>query len=65
MKFAECAITKNERQYDENHELYKRCNKFNVRCSLKYCYADRDEELEKRKKYYYNNREKIIVSEKN
>ena len=60
-----CRICKTERRYDEYHKLYKRCDKFNVRCSLKYYYADKEKELEKGKKYYYNNREKIIDIEKN
>ena len=60
-----CRICKNERRYDEYHKLYKRCDKCNVRCSLKYYYANKEKELEKRKKYYYNKREKIIDIEKN
>ena len=59
-----CRICKTERRYDEYHKLYKRCDKGNVRCSLKYYYANKEKELEKRKKHYYNNREKIIEKEK-
>ena len=36
-----------------------------MRCSLKNFYANKDKELEKRKKIYHNNREKIIDLEKN
>ena len=36
-----------------------------MRCSLKYYYANKEKELEKRKKYYHNNIEKIINVEKN
>ena len=57
-------ICNTERRYDEYQKLYKRCNKCNVRCCLKYYYANKDEELEKRKKYYHSNREKIINLEK-
>ena len=32
---------------------------------MKYYYANRDKELEKRKKYYHNNRENINDLEKN
>ena len=60
-----CRICNTERRYDEYHKLYKRCDKCNVRCSLKYYYANKEKELEKRKKYYYNNREKFIDIEKN
>ena len=60
-----CRVCQTERRYDEYHRLYKRCDKCNVRCSLKYYYANKEKELEKRKKYYYKNREKIIDVEKN
>ena len=54
-----------ERQFDECHRLYKRCNKGNARCSSK-CYSDnRDKELEDTKTYYHNNREKVFDLEKN
>ena len=60
-----CRTCKTERQYDEYHNLHKRCIKCNVRCSLKYYYADKDEELEKRKKQYQKDKEKIIDLDKN
>ena len=60
-----CRICNTERRNDEYHQLYKRCNKYNVRCSLKYYYANKEKELERRRKYYHNNREKIIDLEKN
>ena len=60
-----CRICNTERRYDEYHKLHKCCDKCNVRCSLKYYYANKEKELEKRKKYYYKNREKIIDLEKN
>ena len=44
-----CRKCNTERRYDEYHKLYKRCNKCNVRCSLKNYYAIKDKELEKRK----------------
>ena len=56
-----CRICNTERRYDEYHKLYKRCDKCNVRCSLKYSYANKEKELEKRKKCYYNNREKKLM----
>ena len=49
-----CRICNTERRYDEYHKLYKRCKKCIVRCSLKNYYANKDNELEKRKKYYHN-----------
>ena len=45
-----CRICSTERRYDENHKLYKRCDKCNVRCSLKYYYANKEKEVEKKKK---------------
>ena len=54
-----------ERRYDEHHKLYKRCNKCNVRCSVKYYYANKDKELEKRIRYYQTNREKNNDLERN
>ena len=42
-----CRICKNEKRNNENHELYKRCKKFNVRCYLKSFYANRQVELKK------------------
>ena len=60
-----CRICNTERRYDEYHKIYKRCNKCNVRCSLKFYYAKKDKDLEKRKKYYHNNREKIFDLQKN
>ena len=59
-----CRICNTERRYDEYHKLYERCNKCNVRCSLNYCYANKDKELEKGKIYYHNNREKNIDLQK-
>ena len=47
-----CRISSNEKQYDEYHKLYKRSNKSNVKCFLKYYYANRDKEMEKRKKMF-------------
>ena len=45
-----CRICNTERENDEYHRLKKRFNKCNVSCPLKYYYANRDKELEKRKK---------------
>ena len=45
-----CRICNTERRYDQFRKLYKRCNNFIVRCSQKYYYANKDKELEKRKK---------------
>ena len=55
-----CGRCNTERQYDEYHKLFKRCNKCNMRCSLKLYYANKDKELEKRKKFIINKRKKII-----
>ena len=56
-------ICNNERQYDEYHKLYERCNKSNVRF-----FSNNIMLIEimnwKREKIFYNNREKIIDSEK-
>ena len=60
-----CRLCNTERRYDEYHKLCKRSNKCNVRCSLKYYFANKDKELEKREIYYHNNGEKIIDLEKN
>ena len=59
-----CRLRNTERRYDEYQIVYKPCNKCNVRCSSKYYYANKDKELEKRKKQYHNNSEKIIDLEK-
>ena len=60
-----CRVCNTERRYDDYQKLDKRCDNLNVRCSLKYYYANKEKELEKRKKIYYNNREKIFDIEKN
>ena len=51
-----CRICKTERRYDEYHKLYKRCDKGNVRCSLKYYYAN--------KKNWKKEKNIIIITEK-
>ena len=51
-----CRICKTERRYDEYHKLYKRCDKCNVRCSLKYYYAN--------KKNWKKEKHIIIITEK-
>ena len=45
-----CRICNTERQNVEYHKLYKRGNKGNIRCPLKYYYANRGEELERKEK---------------
>ena len=60
-----CRICNTERRYDEHHKLYKRYDNFIVKFSLKCYFANTDKKLEKRKKYYFNNREKVIDLEKN
>ena len=56
-----CRICSTERQYDENHRLYKRCNRSNARCSLKYSIANIDKGLEKRKKIIILKEKKFLI----
>ena len=54
-------ICSKEGQYGERQKLYKRSNKCNVRCSLKYYHATTDKELERRKNINIITEKKLLI----
>ena len=52
-----CRICGNEKKYDFNRGMYKRCGPCNSRKVLRYYYNNKDVFLEKNKIYYQNNKE--------
>ena len=52
-----CRVCSNEKKYDFNRGMYKRCAACNSRKVLKYYYNNKDIVLEKNKIYYQNNKE--------
>ena len=52
-----CSVCGNEKKYDFNRDMYKRCGPCNSRKVLRYYYNNKDVVLEKNKIYYQNNKE--------
>ena len=52
-----CSICKSEKRYDGFRKLYKPLDLCNTRRALKNYYNNRDRRLEKKRNYYYNDKE--------
>ena len=58
-----CGVCGSEKNYDDYHRMYRRCDLCKTKHALKYYYSNKKHELGEKKNHYHKNKE--VFSEQN